>query len=54
VDLATLPDLQAQMLLVVKNLTRHDGLRAEVIRCSSPGRKEVEHADSVHDDMDRQ
>jgi hypothetical protein len=53
-NLATLPNLQAQMLLAIKNLARHDSLGAEVIRHSSPSREEVEHADAIHDNMDRQ
>jgi hypothetical protein len=49
-----LPNLQAQMLLAVKNLARHDSLGAKVIRHSSPSREEVEHTDAVHDNVNRQ
>jgi hypothetical protein len=52
VNLAVLPDLQAYMLLVVKNLTRHNSLRAEEFRNSSLSREIVEHPNAVKNNVD--
>ena len=53
-NLTTLSDWQAQVLLAIKNLAGHNSLGAEVFRHSSPRGEEVEHLDAIQDNVNCQ
>ena len=53
-NLTVLADLQAEVFVVVQHLARHDSFRANTVGYSASCREEVQHSNTVEDDMNRQ